>query len=111
MWRDKNNRWWREIGTSGQGDPEDTSQQMEDVWKGTKTTERKGLDIMDWTEGHSDCKAGRDKKSKSIAERSRETVEKTGTAELVVGTRLKGRERASATTFSEQECGLVNSEM
>ena len=68
-WRDMNNRWQREIGTSGCGDPEDTSQKMEDVWKGTETTEREGLDNMDWTEGHSDCRAGRDMKSKSVAER------------------------------------------
>ena len=30
---------------------------MEDVWKGMETTEREGLDNMDWMEGHSDCKA------------------------------------------------------
>ena len=74
---------------------------MEDVWKGTETTEREGLDNMDWTEGHSDCKAGRDEKSKLEAERSREKVKKTGTAEAEVGNGLKGRERASVTTFSE----------
>ena len=72
---------------------------MEDVWKGTETTERQGLDNMDWTEGHSDCRAGRDEKSKSVAERSRETAEKTGTLVAEVGTGLKGQERASATTF------------
>ena len=49
---------------------------MEDVWKGTENTEREGLDNMDWTEGHSDCRAGRDEKSKLVAERSRETAEK-----------------------------------
>ena len=48
---------------------------MEDVWKGTKTMEREGLDNMDWTEGHSDCKARRDEKSKSVAEMSREMAE------------------------------------
>ena len=41
---------------------------MEDVWKGTETLEREGLDNMDWTSGHSDCKAGRDEKSKSVEE-------------------------------------------
>ena len=54
---------------------------MEDVWKGTETTERDGLDNMDWTEGHSDCRAGREEKSNLVAERSRETAEKTGAAE------------------------------
>ena len=53
---------------------------MEDVRKGTETTEREGLGNMDWTEGHSDCRAGREEKSKAVAERSRETTEKTGTA-------------------------------
>ena len=87
---------------------------MEDVWKGTETTEREGLDNVDWNEGHSDCKAGRDEKSKSVAERSRETAEKTGTAEAEVGTRLKVQERASATTFSEPgmwTISLVNSKI
>ena len=37
---------------------------MEDAWKGTETTEREGLDNIDWIEGHSDCKAGRDEKLK-----------------------------------------------
>ena len=74
---------------------------MEDFWKGMETTEREGLDNMDWTEGHSDCKAGRDQKSKLEAERSRETAEKTGTVEAEVGTGLEGRERASATTLLE----------
>ena len=72
---------------------------MEDFWKGTETTEREGLDKMDWTEGHSDCRVGRDDKSKLVAERLRETAAKTGTAEAVIGTGLKGQERASATTF------------
>ena len=35
--------------------------------------EREGLDSMDRTEGHSDCRAGREEKSKSMAERSMET--------------------------------------
>ena len=74
---------------------------MEDIWKGTETMEREGLGNMDWTEGHSDCRAGRDEKSKLVAERSRETVEKTGMVVAEVGNGLKGRERVSATTFSE----------
>ena len=89
-------------------------QRTEDIWKGTETTERDGLDTMDWTEAHLDCKAGREEKSKSLAERSRETVEKTGTAEGEAETRLKGQKRASATTFLEPgtwTISLVNSEM
>ena len=39
-------------------------QKMEDIWKGTETTERDGLEIMDWNETHSDCRAGREEKSK-----------------------------------------------
>ena len=35
-----------------------------------------GLDNMDLTEGHSDCRAGREEKSKSVAERLRETADK-----------------------------------
>ena len=66
-----------------------------------ETTEREGLDNMDWTEGHSDCREGRDEKSKSVLERLRETAEKTGTVVAEVGIGLKGRERASATTYSE----------
>ena len=50
------------------------SKKMEDVWKGTETTERDRLDSMDWTDAHSDCRAGREEKSKSVAERSRETA-------------------------------------
>ena len=34
---------------------------------------------MDWTERHSDCRAGREEKSKLVAESSRATAEKTGT--------------------------------
>ena len=56
--------------------------------KGTETTERDGLDSMDWTEAHSDCRAGREEKSKSVAERLRETTEKTGTAEGEAENRL-----------------------
>ena len=81
---------------------------MEDVWKGMETTEREGLDNMDWTEEHSDCREGREEKSKPVAEMSRET------AEAEVGTGLKGQERASATTFLEPgmwTISLVNSEM
>ena len=61
---------------------------MEDIWKGTETMERDGLDSMNWTDAHSDFRAGREEKSKSVAERSRETVEKTGTAEDEAGTGL-----------------------
>ena len=70
---------------------------MEDIWKGTETMEREGLDNMDWTEGHSDCRAGRKEKSK---------VEE--------GTYLKGWERVSATMFLEPgmwRISLVNLEM
>ena len=42
------------------------------------TMEREGLEITDWTEGHSDCRAGREEKSKPGAERSRDVAEKTG---------------------------------
>ena len=76
--------------------------------------EMEGLENMDWTEGHSDCRAWREEKSKSVGERSRETVEKTGTAEGEAETRLKGQKRASATTFLEPgtwTISLVNSEM
>ena len=87
---------------------------MEDALKGMETTESEGLDNIDCTEGHSDCKAGREEKSKLEAERSIETAENNGTAEAEVGTKLKGRERASATTFSEPGMWtilLVNSAM
>ena len=65
--------------------------------------ERDRLDNMDWTEGHSDCRAGREEKSKLVAERSRETAEKTGTTEVEAGIGLKGRERLSATMFVERD--------
>ena len=48
------------------------------------------------------------------AERSMEMAEKTGTVEEEVGTGLKGRDKASATTFSEPgtwTISLVNSAM
>ena len=61
---------------------------MEDIWKGTETTERDGLESMNKTEGHSDCRAGREEKSKLVAESSREMSEKTGTAEVEAGARL-----------------------
>ena len=61
---------------------------MEDVWKGTETTERDRLDSMDWTEAHSNCRAGREEKSKLVAESLRETAEKTGMAEGEAGTGL-----------------------
>ena len=87
---------------------------MEDVWKGRETTERDGLDSMNWTEAHSDCMAGREEKSKSVGERSRKTAEKTGTVEGEAGTGLYGQERAPATTFLEPgtwTMSLVNLEM
>ena len=45
---------------------------MEDFRNGTETTEREGPETMDWTEEHSDCRAGREEKSKPGVERSRE---------------------------------------
>ena len=96
----------RETGTSGSGDP--------DVWKGTETKEKDGLDNMDWTKGNLDCRAGREEKCKSVAERLRERAEKIGTVEVEAETGLKGRARVSATTFSEPwtwTISLVNSEM
>ena len=69
--------------------------------KGTDTMEREGLERMDWTEGHSDCNVGRVEKSKPEAERSRDVAEKTGKAEDLTRTRLKGQDRVLATTFSE----------
>ena len=58
---------------------------MEDVWKGTETKERDRLDKLYWTGAHSDCRAGREEKLKSVAERSREMAEKSGTAEVEAG--------------------------
>ena len=87
---------------------------MEDAWKDTETTERDRLDNMDWTEGHLDCRAGREEKSKLVAERSKETAEKTGTGEVEAGTGLKGWERVSATMCLKPgtwTISLVNSEM
>ena len=49
--------------------------------KGMETMKSEGLDNIDCTEGHSDCKAGREEKLKLEAERSIETVEINGTAE------------------------------
>ena len=34
-----------------------------------ETTERDGLDNMDWTEGHLDCRAGGEEKLKSVAKK------------------------------------------
>ena len=56
-------------------------QRTEDFRNGTDTMEREGLETMDWTEGHLDCRAGREEKSKLGAERSRDMAEKTGLAE------------------------------
>ena len=77
---------------------------MEDVWKGTETTESNGLDN----------RAGREEKSMLVAERSREMAEKTGREEVEAGTGLKEQERASATTFAEPgtwTISLENAEM
>ena len=49
--------------------------------KKDKTTDRDGLEIMDWTEGQADWMAGSVEKLKPRAERSRETVEKHGAVE------------------------------
>ena len=57
---------------------------------------------------------GERKKSKLEAERKMETAENNGTAEGEGGSKLKGQERASATTFSELGMWtilLVNSAM
>ena len=57
-----------------------------------ETTERDGLDNMDWTEVHLDCRAGREEKS--VAERSRKTVEKQALQRLRLEPGCKGgRER------------------
>ena len=56
-------------------------QRTEDFRKGMDTMEWEGLESMDWTEGHSDCRAWRVEKSKFVAERSRGMAEKTGRAE------------------------------
>ena len=79
-----------------------------------ETIEREGLEIMNWTEGHSDCRAGREEKSKTGAEKSRDLVEKIAKAEDLTGTRLKGQDRVSATTLAKPgtwTMSLVNSEM
>ena len=82
--------------------------------KGTETRVREGLDNIACTDGLSAWRAGRVEKSRLEAERSRERADKTGTAEGGVGTGLKGRDKASATTFSETgtwTMSLVNSAM
>ena len=76
--------------------------------------ERAELESMDRTEGQSDCKAGRAEKSKPGAEKFKGVAEKTGNAEVLPGTGLKGCDRVSATTLSEPEMwrmSLVNFEM
>ena len=100
-WRERNSCWRREKGTSGREDPKDTSQRIEDFMKGTDRIKREVLESMDWTEGHSDCRIGRVEKSKPEAERSRDVAEKTGKAEDLTRTRLKGQDRVLATTYSE----------
>ena len=90
------------------------SQNTEELWKGTETTEREGLDNMACTEGQLAWRAGRVEKSKLEAERSRERAERTGTAEEGVGAGLYGQDKASATTFLEPgtwTMSLVNSAM
>ena len=92
----------------------ETSQKTEDQRKGTETTKREGLEIMDCTKGQADCKAGRAEKSKLEAERSRGMAEKIGTVESDTETKLEGRNKASATTFSKPgtwTISLVNSEI
>ena len=72
------------------------------------------MESIDWTEGHSDCRAVRVEKSKLEVDRSRDAVENTGKAEDLTGTRLKGRDRMSATTLSEPgtwTMSMVNLEM
>ena len=66
-----------------------------------ETTEREGLDNMACTEGQLAWRAGRVEKSMLEAERSRKRAERTGMAEDGVGAGLYGRDKASATTFSE----------
>ena len=51
-------------------------QRMEDQRKGTETTDRDGLESMDWTEGQADLRPGKVEKSKPRAERLRETAER-----------------------------------
>ena len=73
-----------------------------------------GLESMDWTEGHLDGRAGREEKLIPEAERSRDVAENTGKAGDLTGTRLKGRDRVSATTLSEPgtwTMSMVNLEM
>ena len=82
--------------------------------KGTETTEREELANIACTDGQSACRAGRVEKSRLEAERSREKADKTGAAEGGEETGLKGRDKASATTFSEPgtwTMSLVNSAM
>ena len=92
-------------------------QRTEDQRKGTKTRERDGLEIMDWTEGQMDWRAGNVEKLKPVAERSRETAERHGmveSADTGSDLGLEGRERVPVTAFSAPgmwTMSLVNSEM
>ena len=56
---------------------------MEDLRKGTETLDKDGLEIIDWTIGQADWRAGRKEKSKLGMERSRKVVERIGMAESV----------------------------
>ena len=81
---------------------------------GTDTMEREGLETMERTKGHSDCRAGREEKSKLETERSRDMAEKTGKVENGTGMGMKGQERACVTTFLDPGTwmmSLVNSEI
>ena len=62
--------------------------------------EREGLEIMDWTEGHSNCRVRREENSNPGAERFRDVAEKTGKAENLTETGLKGWDRVSATALA-----------
>ena len=86
----------RQEGTRDCREPEDTSKRTEDQKNGTETTKREVLEIMDWTEGQEDCRAGRVEQSKSGAERWRvkAKAEKTETWKTGAESGLEGQERA-----------------
>ena len=86
------------------GKSEDTSQRTENWRKGTKTTDRDGLESMDLTEGQAACRAGHTEKLKPRAERSGWRIGKEMAEEG-----LKGLERVSA--MGTRTMSLVNSEM
>ena len=76
-----------------------------------ETTERGGLDSMDWTEEQADCRAGRAEKSNPEEERSRSTakmeagMEARTEAEMEAESGLECLGRAAATAFLDQEHG------